>query len=255
MNLFNQIVDFLTVEVVAALDRLTDPIAALAPWAAPIPTAFLVGSATVEHLGWPRPIGIVAAVIVESLGLATTATALELYQYNQIRRKLDPSAPFWLAAGLVGVYFIVATVLTVLLDVWDMASAYAPVLFPVLSLAGVTTLALRGDHKRRLSAIKEAKEERKRTNRQPNMGAQLGAQETAQDALAAGRAQAQLNAQARKVGRINQLLELYASNPMMAPADAARELGVHRNTIHNDLKELETAGRVRKNGHGVEILQ
>lgn len=79
-----------------------DLVAKVAPWCAPLPTAYLVGRATVVHLGWPDAVGIVAAVIVESLGLATAATALELREYNQGRRKSDPAAPFILAAGLVG---------------------------------------------------------------------------------------------------------------------------------------------------------
>jgi hypothetical protein len=54
---------------------LTNAVAKTAPWAVPIPTAYLVGRATVDHLHWPVWVGVVAAVVVESLGLATTATA------------------------------------------------------------------------------------------------------------------------------------------------------------------------------------
>ena len=81
--------------------RLVDLVAQIAPWAAPIPTAYLVGRATVLHLAWPVEVGIVAAVIIESLGLATTSTALALREYNASKRQADPAAPFPLAAGLV----------------------------------------------------------------------------------------------------------------------------------------------------------
>jgi len=137
----------------------TDLVARVAPWLSPLPTAYLVGRATVLHLAWPVEVGIVAAVIVECLGLATTVTALDLREYNASKRKTDPVAPFPLAAMLVGVYLVVAVVLTVALDTVPMLATYAPALFPGLSLAGMMILALRHDHARRLAAIAESKAE------------------------------------------------------------------------------------------------
>ncbi|MBU0493892.1 MAG: helix-turn-helix domain-containing protein [Chloroflexi bacterium] len=137
--------------------RLTDVVARIAPWLAPLPTAYLVGRATVEHLHWPDLVGIIAAAIVESLGLATTVTALELREYNASKRKSDPGAPFGLAAGLVVVYLVVALALTVVLDTVPELARYAPAIFPLLSLAGMIILALRADHVRRLNGIAENK--------------------------------------------------------------------------------------------------
>ena len=34
-----------------------DLVAKVAPWCAPVPTAFLVGRATIEHLEWPTAVG------------------------------------------------------------------------------------------------------------------------------------------------------------------------------------------------------
>ena len=106
-------------------------------------------------------VGIVAAVIVESLGLATTATALELRDYNAGKRKTDPAAPFTLAAVLVGIYLVVAVGLTVALDILPEVAVYSPAIFPLLSLCGVTVLALRGDHRRRIEAIVQDKARRR----------------------------------------------------------------------------------------------
>ena len=78
-------------------NNVIDLVAKIAPWFAPIPTAYLVGRATVVHLEWPPAIGFLAAVVIESLGLVSCATALDLYQFNQNRRKNDPPAPFGLA--------------------------------------------------------------------------------------------------------------------------------------------------------------
>ena len=111
--------------------------ARIAPWLAPIPTAYLIGSATEEHLDWPWPIAGAAAVAVELLGISITTTALELWQHNQTKRKSDPTAPTWLSAILVGVYLVVAVTLTVMLDVIPDLKKWAPAIFPMLSLTGV----------------------------------------------------------------------------------------------------------------------
>jgi len=112
----------------------------------------------------------VAAILIESLGLATATAALELREYNRGKRKSDSAAPFWLAASLVGVYLTVAIGLTIALDIFPTLATYAPAIFPILSLTGVTVLALRTDHKRRLEAIEQEKAARKAArnrNRKP----------------------------------------------------------------------------------------
>lgn len=144
-----------------AATNLTDIIAGAAPWLAPIPTAWLVCAQTIKHLAWPVPVAICAALIVESLGLAATNTALELRDYNASKRKTDPRAPAWLAGLLVAGYILIAVVLTVALDVLPGLARWAPAIFPALSLTGAVILALRADHRRRLAAIRAEKAERR----------------------------------------------------------------------------------------------
>lgn len=224
--------------------NLTDIIAGAAPWLAPIPTAYLVGRSAIQYLGWPVPVAIVAAAIVESLGLSAVNTALELREYNQAKRKTDPGAPFSLAAVLVVVYVAVAIVLTVALDVVPTLARYAPAIFPALSLAGVTILALRSDHRRRLAAIEAEKAERRALRQE-------------QRQLTVKKASSSVKRQAmRKASSVNvdTLLTLYQADPLTTPTQAAGALGVSRQTIYNQLQALETSGRIRRNGHGVEIL-
>lgn len=224
--------------------NLTDFIAGLAPWLAPVPTAWLVGAASMRWLGWPWPVAIVAAVIVESLGLGATATALTLWDYNRSRRKVDPGAPVWVAAGLVGVYFVIAVLLTVALDIVPTWAAYAPGLFPVLSLTGVTVLALRSDHRRRLAAIAAERAERKAERQARRQVSSVKRQSV--NRKVDGRQSVQVS---------NELLTLYTGEPMATPTQAARALGVSRQTIYNQLEALEGAGRIRRNGHGVEVIE
>jgi hypothetical protein len=142
-------------------DAIISLVSSVAPWLAPLPTAYLVWRSTTIHLEWPTWVASAAALVVECIGLTVTSIALTLYNYNQSRRKSDPGAPFWLAVTLVGVYVLVAVFLTLLMDTIPSLAKYAPLIFPALSLTGVTSLALRADHGRRLAAVAEAKAERR----------------------------------------------------------------------------------------------
>jgi len=134
-------------------------VARIAPWFAPLPTAWLVYERTMRHLSWPQWVAIAAGVTLELLGVAILATALRLYEYNRTKRKNDPAAPLWIALLLVALYLITAELLTVVLDTVPQAAVLAPALFPVLSVAAFGLLALRSDHYRRLEAIDQDKAE------------------------------------------------------------------------------------------------
>ena len=174
------------------IDRLTrgeavavELVANLAPWLAPLPTAWLVADRTMVHLGWPLWVAMVAGVTLELLGVGILATWLMLFGYNRERRKTDPRAAEWPALLLVGLYFFTAEALTVVLDVWPLAAVWAPALFPVLSVASFGLLALRADHRRRLDAIAaqkvDARAERER-KRAEKAQAQIAAAEAAAQA-------------------------------------------------------------------------
>ena len=77
-----------------------DLVAKLAPWLAPLPTAYLVYRATVAHLVWLVWAGLVAAAVIEGLGLASTSAALALWDWNRAKRQSDPAAPVCLALAL-----------------------------------------------------------------------------------------------------------------------------------------------------------
>lgn len=136
-------------------------VANLAPWFAPLPTAWLVWDRTVLHLRWPWAVGLLAGATLELLGVGILATAIEHYNYNEGKRKTDPAAPLWISLVLAALYFVTAEGLTVVLDVWPMMATIAPALFPVLSVAAFVLLALRAGHQRRLAAIERDKAERK----------------------------------------------------------------------------------------------
>jgi hypothetical protein len=242
-----------------------DLVAKIAPWCAPVPTAYLVGRATVNHLEWPVPIGFLAAAVIESLGLVTCATALDLYQFNQNRRKNDPPAPFLLAVFLIVIYFLVAVLLTVVLDTQPSWSVIAPAIFPFLSLEGVTVIALRKDYQKRIQQIANEKAERK-AERQANHGFQrqdlrgLFDPSTSNDMSNNGHLDMNLNRlqagrKAKLDNRLAMLMDAFRVNPTLGISDAARALDVSRQTIYSYMYQLEHSGKIRRNGHGVEVLE
>jgi len=246
-------------------NRVIDLVAKIGPWFAPIPTAYLVGRATVEHLEWPVAIGTLAALVIESLGLVTCATALDLYQFNQSRRKNDPPAPFGLAVLMILIYFLVAVFLTIVLDIQSDWALIAPVIFPLLSLAGVTEIALRKNYQERIQRIANEKADRKAER-------QVSSSNRRQDLQGSGRAslsdmlsnngqfdmnmnRLQAGRKAKLDGRLDALLDIYQTNLTLGISDAARALNVSRQTIYSYLEQLEQAGKIRRSGQGIEVLE
>ena len=55
--------------------------------------------------------------------------------------------------------------------------------------------------------------------------------------------------------RRERLLALWSEHPRLTQADAGDMFGVSRQTIGADYRQLAEAGRVRRNGHGIEVLE
>lgn len=275
------------------LDKLetqaVDFVARFSPWLAPLPTAYLTATATVEHLAWPQAVGIIAGVIVEALGLSSVSTALKLREYNATRRKIpddweptdkngkrktyrgivDPPAPFKLTIITAVVYFVAVTFLTVALDTAPNLATYAPLVFPVMSLAGAIVLAVRADHKRRLDAIageeaerKAKRQERRLDRKEQEIETAIVAMQAEADQKAAAIEQ-QLTEARRKaqetllesLGIAKEVYRQYAETPTATQAEVAETLGITERTVRNHLHRLEGAGLIRRNGGGVEILK
>lgn len=213
--------------------KTTDLIAGLLPWVTPAPTAYIIGRASMQHLGFPLIVALAAALAIEGMGFVTANTALTLRQYNQAKRKSDPAAPFWLAAVLVLGYVIVAIILTVALDVSAALQAYAGAIFPLLSLTAMLSAALRHDHKRRLIAIATDKAERS----------------AARKAARKERKPAQLRPQSEQLdGNRAQVYELAKGNPDATHEAIGQEVGISRQAVGNHLRILREQGYLNHNG-------
>lgn len=221
--------------------RAIDLVIRLSPWLAPVPTAYLIGRAVMAHLAFDIVIAVITALVVETLGLATISIALILYSYNVQKRKIDPKAPVWLAYVLVGVYLVSALTLTVLLDIFPELSRYAPGVFPVMSLVGMTVVMLKASHDKRLVDVEAERQERKAERQARKETKTLQPDIPPKPAITL-------------TPRQSAILDIYKAEPKLSMAEAGRRLNVGRQSIYEQIKNLEIAGVIRRNGNGVEIL-
>jgi len=247
--------------------KITDLIARLAPWLAPGPSAYFVARAALHHLSLPLPIAALIATIIETLGLATIATLLRLYDWNQSSltahgnlrrgRTLAPPGLLWLAIAMASIYVLVTITLTILLEVQPALALYAPALFPLLAIVGAVNLAIRSNQTRREIGHTAA-----RPNEQPARPIErptarpTPAQASPETASPATNLDA-LNAQKRltRAQKMDHLVQLLDENPGRGVTELARLLNTKsRTTIYTYLNELETAGRIARNGDGIEVL-
>jgi DeoR/GlpR family transcriptional regulator of sugar metabolism len=65
----------------------------------------------------------------------------------------------------------------------------------------------------------------------------------------------QAGRKAKLDNRLDRLLDAYRVNPTLGISDAARILDVSRQTIYSYNDHLAHSGKIRRNGHGVEVLE
>jgi hypothetical protein len=193
--------------------------------------------------------------------LTTVSTSLQLWDYNAVKRKTDPNAPFILAASLVVVYLLSTIGLTVLLHIFSEMKRFAPILFPFLALVGAVNLALRSGHRRRLESIARDRADRK-AERQTHRTAERNLTRPIMSNLPSNFVNVDNYLVKARLARTNilairmeNLLTLYRENPTIGVTGAARALNISRQTVYTYLDRLEAAGRIRRNGHGVDVQE
>lgn len=219
-------------------------IANLAPWLAPIPSAYFMIRSSVLHLGIPLIIGIVVGLIVETLGFSTVHLYLMLQQWNLEKKKSDPAAPEILALVLVAFYITITITLTVVLEINPALAIYAPAIFPLLALVGAFILALISQQEQRQSAVQQTKLERssKRHTQPVYEQDNLSVLPTTNTLLdLANKARGQ-----KKDTLLERLENAITEHPEMGVTELKTLLGIKsRTTVYNYLNELKN--RVQMN--------
>ena len=154
--------------------RAIELVAKLAPWLAPLPSAYFVARASIRHFDVPLWLAVVIGAAIETLGLTANATALRLYEWNvnsltpagNVRKghTLAPRLLIWLTVGTGALYLVVVIGLTVMLEVVPSLATYALAVFPLFALTGTLLMAVRiNQAKREQDSIESLKRiERKR---------------------------------------------------------------------------------------------
>lgn len=144
-------------------EGIIDFVSKLSPWIAPLPSAWFVHDATVRHLAAGSALAWIIAVVIETLGLTTTHTALGMHAWNKAHASQpEKQAPFGLSVILAVVYVVATLMLITVLEVAPNLQHYAPAMFPILAVVGAVNLALRSHHNSRVrlerSEIEETKQ-------------------------------------------------------------------------------------------------
>jgi len=171
----NRIVRFFeaVLTLLRALENvLVDLAAAVAPWLAPLPSAYLTFSHMTGVLAFPWWVAGAAALCIELLGLSAVQTAFSLWNYNQEKRLTDRAAPLLIALMTGAAYLVVVMLLVLALDEAPLAVKAARAGLASLSVVGAVVLALRASHSRRLAAIQAEREERRQARQEKRLDAE-----------------------------------------------------------------------------------
>jgi len=239
-----------------------------AGWVASIPTIALTSRSCEVIFDLSPGMAVASAIALELVGQAVTNAWLRAKEWNTNKRKADAPANERLALAATIAYFATDFILVGILQVPKAVVSpvyWAALLFPLAQVISTVIAGERVAQFKREAMVEAVKRERKaewlhkRTAQQAhNNGAQRlhggngsSAHNDAQNAVLDG---INRTRQERKETAMCTLLSAYESNPNLGISEAARVVGVHRNTIYNYTAELEAAGTLRKNGNGWEVM-
>lgn len=242
-----------------------DFVAKLSPWLAPLPSAFFVYEATLDHLTSWKALAVVIAVVIETLGLTTTHTALGMYSWNQ--EHPEKKSPFGLAVVLAIVYIATTLVLIAVLKVIPEWKEYAPAVFPFLAVVGGVNLALRSHHNRRVRfefkthetnrsrqwQIEDEERELRHEERRMKMASKYGLTVTSSVASPVtknGTFSGVTESSHTKEERYATILAAFKDDPRPSATKLARTLKVDRRTVYRDIDDLVALGKLVRDGSG-----
>ena len=238
-------------------ESIIDFIAGLSPWIAPLPSAVFVQQAANRHLHSGETLSWVIAIVIETLGLTTTHTALAFHGWNKTH-SVEEQAPFGLAVALAGVYVAATLSLIGVLEAFPSLNSYAPLLFPVLAVVGAVNLAMRGHHNQRVKeernlqaedrqrrfADEDAEKELKREERRMKMIAKYGVTSSVTSSVtptvdSVTKAEKVTGERYSEEQRLIVIAQRIDAGDKPQPTAWAKEFGCSRQQIYRDLEKLQ----------------
>jgi len=164
-NIFQAIADILNGAERSFLDLLS----VLAPYFVPLPAAYLTFYHSVTMLEFPTWLGWTNAFVIESLGLASVATAIRFYRNNKTYKSDKERAPFSLAIFVYVFYLVITISLNVVLEIvagtrggWIIFSI---AMFTLLSVPSGILISIRSLYTEMLQERDDRKAERQELRR------------------------------------------------------------------------------------------
>ena len=228
----------------------------LAPWFAPVPSAYFVGRSSVRHLDLPIWVAVIIASVIETLGVVTVHNLLWMNGWNATRRKSDPAAPAWIAVILCAIYLTTTITITVFLETIPQLATipplatYAPVMFPLLVLVGGVNISLMAQQEKREIDVQLARSERSAKRSAVDTG---GVQVVStivntEQQVDNGRQAGEPARKHRRRARREALLDIWREHNGTPPSvtELADRVGTSRNTVYKDLNALESRGLIQR---------
>ena len=235
-------------------------VAKLAPWLAPVPSAYFVGRSSVRHLDLPIWVAVVVATVIETLGVVTVHNLLSMNEWNANKRKSDPAAPTWIAVILCATYLLTTITITVFLETIPRLATYAPVMFPLLALVGGVNIALLAQQEKRELDVERARSERaaaraatrsiKRSVVDTGVVQVVSPTVEAEPQVDNVRQVGEPSREHRQRVRRETLLDIMREHDGTPPGvtELAARVGASRNTVYKDLNVLESRGLIQRPG-------
>jgi ABC-type multidrug transport system fused ATPase/permease subunit len=222
----------------------------LASWTASIPNAVMVAQSAFQIFALPVWVCVVIAVSLELIGHAITEHYFAVCEWEQTRRKTDPSMSKRLALALV-VSFYALDILMVFVLAWMTfsttgdAAIFVSLAYPLFGIG--TTIVT--SERQRLFRLKNAVQIQ-RQDRKKKVSSTAKVNTKTVDSLEHAR-QGRLN---KREQRLDKVLSIFEQDNLTPIAHAAGQLNISRTTLYADIEHLENEGKLKKNGHGVEVL-
>jgi hypothetical protein len=218
-----------------------DTVSVVIPWLAPAAPAWIAWRSMTVELAFPIWLAAAMAAVIELLGLATINTVFQFWSWNQDARKSEPRSPVALALVLVMYYFCVILTVNTMLDGSTLQHKIAKGLLSSISVVGGVTIALRAAHARR---VRESQEERARI-RAERKGVKFAKSTSLQSA--------DEERSKRKAESMEATMAYVVDHPEAGVSEIAKAIGKSRPSVYGYIKELESSGRIKTNGH-LEVI-
>ena len=158
-NLLGWFFGFIADLINGAEKSFLDFLSALVPYCVPVIPAYLTYVHVQREMEFDVWIAWTAAVVVETLGMASVSTAIRFWYHNQRYKNSSNQAPFRLAIGVYIFYLVVVILVNVILEIvagqrggWIIL---AIALFTMLSVPSGVLIAIRAQYSEVLGAIEK----------------------------------------------------------------------------------------------------